>query len=159
MILKRSIALICFSCFLIGVTTGQQTNLVSDTVSLTAEQLHMIELMAADTVDSKLDIPNVFSPNGDGNNDYFEVTTNGTTVYEFTVFTRNGTRVYHSQSPRIFWDGRSVGGADLSEGLYYYVIEGAGEPEPFEKAGFIPLFRSSRGASPFFLPSNQQTGH
>jgi len=98
-------------------------------------------MMAADTVDSELDVPNVFSPNGDGNNDYFEVTTNGITVYEFTVFTRSGSRVYHSLSPRIFWDGKSVGGEELSEGVYYYVIEEEGDSEPFEKAGFIHLFR------------------
>jgi gliding motility-associated-like protein len=113
----------------------------ADTSSLTAEQLHMIEMMAADSVDSELDVPNVFSPNGDGNNDYFEVSTNGTTVYEFTVFTRNGSRVYHSLSPRIFWDGKSVDGEELSEGIYYYVIEEEGDSEPFEKAGFIHLFR------------------
>ncbi|MEN8202705.1 MAG: gliding motility-associated C-terminal domain-containing protein [Bacteroidota bacterium] len=138
---KRSIALIYFSCLLFGVLSGQHMDPALDSTSLTAEQLHQIELMAADTVDSELDVPNVFSPNGDGNNDYFEVTTNGTTVYEFTVFTRNGSRVYHSLSPRIFWDGKSIGGEELSEGIYYYVIEEEGDSERFEEAGFIHLFR------------------
>jgi gliding motility-associated-like protein len=141
MTIKRTFALICFTCLLNGVLSGQQTDLASDSISLTAEQLHLIELMAADTVDSELDVPNVFSPNGDGNNDYFEVSTDGTTVYEFTVFTRNGTRVYHSLSPRIFWDGNSVGGEELSEGIYYYVIEKEGDSDPIETAGFIHLFR------------------
>ena len=138
---KRTIALICFTSLLSVVLWGQQPEPPSDSITLTSEQLHRIELMAADTVDSELDVPNVFSPNGDGNNDYFEVTTNGSTVYEFTVFTRNGSRVYHSVSPRIFWDGNSVGGEELSEGIYYYVIEEEGDAEPFEKAGFIHLFR------------------
>lgn len=138
---KQTIALICFTCCLSGVLLAQQTNRYADSISLTAEQLQLIERMAADTTDSELNVPNVFSPNGDGNNDYFEVTTNGTTVYEFTVFTRNGSRIYHSVSPRIFWDGRSVGGKELSEGIYYYVIEEEGDSEPFEEAGFIHLFR------------------
>jgi len=141
MTIKRITALLCFTCLLFGVLSGQQTDPAPDSTSLTAEQLHLIEMMAADTVDSELDVPNVFSPNGDGNNDYFEVTTNGITVYEFTVFTRSGSRVYHSLSPRIFWDGKSVGGEELSEGVYYYVIEEEGDSEPFEKAGFIHLFR------------------
>jgi gliding motility-associated-like protein len=141
MTIKRTIALICFACLLSGVLLGQQTNPVSDSISLSAEQLHQLEILAADTVDSELDVPNVFSPNGDGNNDYFEVTTNGTTVYEFTVFTRNGTRIYHSLSPRIFWDGNSVGGEELAEGIYYYVIEEEGDSEPFKEAGFIHLYR------------------
>jgi gliding motility-associated-like protein len=141
MTIKRTIALIYFACLLSGVLLGQQTNPVSDSISLSAEQLHQLEILAADTVDSELDVPNVFSPNGDGNNDYFEVTTNGTTVYEFTVFTRNGTRIYHSLSPRIFWDGNSVGGEELAEGIYYYVIEEEGDSEPFKEAGFIHLYR------------------
>ena len=141
MTIKRTIALIYFACLLCGVLLGQQTNPASDSMSLSAEQLHQLELLAADTVDSELDVPNVFSPNGDGNNDYFEVTTNGTKVYEFTVFTRNGTRIYHSLSPRIFWDGNSVGGEELAEGIYYYVIEEEGDSEPFKEAGFIHLYR------------------
>lgn len=141
MTLKRIVAFICFNCLLLGMLSGQQTNPPTDSISLTADQIQLIESMAADSVGSELDVPNVFSPNGDGNNDYFEVTTNGSTVYEFTVFTRNGSRVYHSNSPRIFWDGRSLGGEELSEGVYYYVIEQEGDSDRFEKAGFIHLFR------------------
>jgi len=141
MTIKRSIAFICFSCLVLKMLSGQQSDPASDTTSLTPEQLFMIESMAADTTDGVLEVPNVFTPNGDGTNDYFEVTTDGTTVYEFTVFTRSGTRIYHTVSPRIFWDGRSVGGEELSEGIYYYVIEEEGDSEGFQEGGFIHLFR------------------
>ena len=97
--------------------------------------------MAVDSAGSELNIPNVFTPNGDGKNDYFEVSTDGTTVYEFSVFTRTGTRIYHSLSPRIFWDGNSLDGAELKDGIYYYVIEEEGGSNPFETAGFMYLFR------------------
>ena len=100
-----------------------------------------IEAMAVDSAGDKLDIPNVFTPNGDQVNDYFEVTTDGTTVYEFSVFTRTGTRIYNSHSPRIFWDGNSLDGKALREGVYYYVIEEEGGADPFQKAGFMHLFR------------------
>ena len=141
MTIKRSIAFICFSCLLLTMLSGQQMAPAIDSTALTAEQILLIESMAADSVDSDLDVPNVFTPNGDGTNDYFEVSTDGTTVYEFTVFTRNGSRIYHSLSPRIFWDGNSTGGEELSEGIYYYVIEEEGDSERFEKAGFIHLYR------------------
>jgi len=141
MTIKRSIASICFSLLLFAVLTGQQSEFPVDTTALSAEQLHQFETMAADTSDTELSIPNVFSPNGDGQNDYIDVVTNGVTVYEFTVFTRSGSRIYHSLSPRIFWDGNSIGGQELSEGVYYYVIEEQGNEEPYEKAGFIHLFR------------------
>ena len=141
MTIKRSIASICFSFLLFAVLTGQESETPVDTTALSAEQLHQFESMAADTSDTELNIPNVFSPNGDGQNDYIDVVTNGVTVYEFTVFTRSGSRIYHSLSPRIFWDGNSIGGQELSEGVYYYVIEEQGDEEPYEKAGFIHLFR------------------
>lgn len=141
MTIKRSIVSICFSFLLFAVLTGQQPESPIDTTALSAEQLHLLETMAADTSGNELSIPNVFSPNGDGQNDYIDVETNGITVYEFTVFTRSGSRIYHSLSPRIFWDGNSIGGQELSEGVYYYVIEEQGDEEPYEKAGFIHLFR------------------
>jgi len=141
MTIKRLISSICVSFLLFAVLAGQEPESIVDTSALSAEQLRQFETMAADTSDTELSIPNVFSPNGDGQNDYIEVVTNGVTVYEFTVFTRSGSRIYHSLSPRIFWDGNNIGGDELSEGVYYYVIEEQGGEEPYEKAGFIHLFR------------------
>jgi large repetitive protein len=57
-------------------------------------------------VSKQLMVPNVFSPNGDEVNDYFEVTTPGDYIYTFRVFTRDGLLIYASVSPLIRWDGR-----------------------------------------------------
>lgn len=141
MTLARSFAIACFCLLLSEGVSGQHSEAFDSTVQLTAEQMVMLDSLAADSAITELDIPNVFTPNGDGYNDYFEVTTDGTTIYEFTVFTRTGARVYHSLSPRIFWDGKSNGGEDLKEGVYYYVIEETESSEPFGKAGFMHLFR------------------
>jgi gliding motility-associated-like protein len=137
----KLIASIYLCCFFFPVLSGQQQDFPSDSLSLSQEQLQRFENMAADTVGGELVVPNVFTPNGDQVNDFFEVTTDGVTVYELTVFTRTGTRIYNSRSPRIYWDGRSLGGKELPEGIYYYVIEEVGASDPFEKAGFIHLFR------------------
>ena len=141
MTIKRSIAFICICCLMFPVISGQDQGQSSDTIRLSTIQLEMIESIAADSVGSELDVPNVFTPNGDQINDYFEVTTDGLKVYDFSVFTRSGTRIYHSLSPRIFWDGKSIGGKELPEGVYYYVIEEEGGSEPFESAGFMHLYR------------------
>jgi len=142
MTINRFIATACFYCLLSTVLSGQHQDQPTDSSSFFAEQPFVIETLAStDSAGTELNVPNVFTPNGDNINDYFEVTTDGTTIYEFTIFTRYGTRVYYSLSPRIFWDGQSSGGLDLSEGIYYYVIEETGDSEPFEKAGFIHLFR------------------
>ena len=105
MTIKRFIAFICLCCLLIPVLLGQTQDQLTDTTHLSAEQLQMFESLAADSVSGELDVPNVFTPNGDDVNDYFEVTTDGITTYEFTVFTRTGTRIFHSLSTRIFGTG------------------------------------------------------
>jgi len=141
MTITRSIAIICLCSLLLPRLAGQEQNPSEDIVQLTESQLLRFESMAIDSVGDELEIPNVFTPNGDQVNDYFEVTTDGINVYEFTVFTRAGTRIYHSLSPRIFWDGNSLDGKELSDGIYYYVIEEQGGTSPFETAGFMYLFR------------------
>jgi gliding motility-associated-like protein len=141
MTLTRSIATICMCILLLPQLTGQQQDPSAEDVRLTESQFISMEAMAVDSVGDKLEVPNVFTPNGDQINDYFEVTTDGTTVYEFSVFTRTGTRIYYSHSPRIFWDGNSLDGKELKEGVYYYVIEEEGGSDPFEHTGFMHLFR------------------
>ncbi len=86
-------------------------------------------------------VANVFSPNGDGLNDYFEVTTNGENIYRFTVFTRTGSTVFRSESPRILWDGRTFDGREVPVGVYYYVIENVEGEVDRGKCGFIHLYR------------------
>lgn len=141
MTITRSIAITCLCFLLFTHLAAQDEDPSADLLQLSESQLHRIEALAADSAGSVLNIPNVFTPNGDGNNDFFEVTTDGSTVYEFSVFTRTGTRVFHSLSPRIFWDGNSLDGAELKDGIYYFVIEEEGGINSFEDAGFLYLFR------------------
>jgi gliding motility-associated-like protein len=141
MILSRIVAVLGFSVFLIPQLAGQQEEVPTPGSPVPESQVIALETMSADSAGATLQIPNVFSPNGDQVNDYFEVSTDGVTVYEFSVFTRSGIRIYHSLSPRIFWDGKSVGGKELKEGTYYYIIEEQGGANPFETAGFMYLFR------------------
>lgn len=118
---------------------GQNSAPQSQTQS---DQVFQPDSTALDSSTATLIIPNVFTPNGDGIHDYFEVETNGITVYDFNIFTRTGTQIFHSNSPRIFWDGTNSAGLDLEEGVYYYVIEEEkGESKPYSSAGFIYLFR------------------
>src|SRR5690606_22443459 len=63
-------------------------------------------------------IPNVFTPNGDGRNDQFEIV--GIESFdrvEITVVNRWGNEVYRHNNYKNDWDGQG-----LNEGTYYYVI-------------------------------------
>ena len=141
MTITRFIAIVCFCSTFIPRVAGQQPDSSQLKLQISESQLINSHVMAVDSAGDVLEIPNVFTPNGDQVNDYFEVTTDGVNVYEFSVFTRTGTRIFHSLSPRIFWDGNSLDGQELKDGIYYYVIEEQGGDSSFETSGFMYLFR------------------
>ncbi|GGI28633.1 hypothetical protein GCM10008119_33620 [Pedobacter mendelii] len=69
-------------------------------------------------VPNELKIPNVFTPNGDGKNDTFEIV--GIEAYDnaaITIYNRWGNEVYKNPNYKNNWDGYG-----LNEGTYYYLI-------------------------------------
>lgn len=65
---------------------------------------------------------NIFTPNNDGLNDFFEIPTLPPDLCQslfsrITIYNRWGTRVYESADRRFKWDGSQV-----TAGVYYYVI-------------------------------------
>jgi len=142
MTLLRFLAIAYCFLLLLPAASGQSTQTSEISSQLPPEQEIALDTVALDSMGGTLVIPNVFTPNGDGIHDYFEVETDGISVYDFTVYTRTGARVFHSNSPRIFWDGTNSAALDLKEGVYYYVIEEEkGSTTPYSSAGFIYLFR------------------
>jgi gliding motility-associated-like protein len=92
-------------------------------------------------VSETLVIPQVFTPNGDGTNDFFEVQTNGRSVFSFKVFSVTGQLVYKSESSSIVWDGKMASGSDAAPGTYLYIIESV-SGEPVKKhSGFFMLLK------------------
>jgi len=82
-----------------------------------------------------LDVPNVFTPNNDGMNDYFKPNTVSLRRFEITIYTRAGKRVYYHKGDDLRdwegWDGRiENSGKEAAEGVYIYVIKAAGWDEP-----------------------------
>lgn len=75
------------------------------------------------TFDSKeIIIPNVFSPNNDGINDFFYI--NGLIPESvIKIIDSNGSLVYQSDSYKGDWDGTHFNGKELNEGTYWYVLE------------------------------------
>ncbi len=88
-------------------------------------------------VTDSIKIPNVFTPNGDGQNDNFEFKTNGVTTYKLEVYNRWGAIVFLFSGTRISWDGRSSAGVQLDSGTYFYVL--TSEDGTYSKHGFVFL--------------------
>lgn len=93
-------------------------------------------------VSKELKIPNAFTPNNDGVNDYFYVQTNGRTVYSLKIFTQTGIVIFSAKTKTIMWDGVTVNGTKAVSGTYYYVIEPVENAEgQTKRVGFLMLFR------------------
>jgi len=82
-------------------------------------------------VPSQLVIPNVFSPNGDGVNDYFVFKHQSLQSCKVTIVDRNGKVAYQREIGDIYgwdgWDGNMhESNRRAPEGQYYYVVEAMG---------------------------------
>ncbi|MBN2273476.1 MAG: gliding motility-associated C-terminal domain-containing protein [Bacteroidales bacterium] len=91
----------------------------------------------------ELYVQNVFTPNGDDVNDFFEISSIGDIPLSIKIFARTGTLVYKAEGPRIIWDGKTSWGLELSQGVYFYVLDAlSGDPNNrYRKTGFIYLYR------------------
>ncbi|MCZ4407233.1 gliding motility-associated C-terminal domain-containing protein [Cryomorphaceae bacterium 1068] len=67
--------------------------------------------------------PNIFTPNGDGLNDFFQIELGECIeLIEVQIFNRWGQVVFESSDSTELWDGESSSEMDISEGLYFYLI-------------------------------------
>jgi gliding motility-associated-like protein len=125
-------------------------------VKLTIESdLHCIDSMRFDKIivdPSKLDIPNVFTPDGDGTNDKFIVESTSLRYLSVEVFSRSGKRVYafYGDGDKLKdwqgWDGNiNSTSVKASPGVYFYIIKAYGwddiNYDSKEQRGFVYLYR------------------
>ena len=89
-----------------------------------------------------VEIPNVFTPNGDGTNDVFsfdEWMINGIYV---EIFNRWGQKVFETDVSNAQWDGKNLKGNDELTGTYFYVLTAQGKDGyRYEEKGAVILIR------------------
>lgn len=70
-------------------------------------------------------LPNIFTPNGDGINDYFRpVNNNSVSEVNLTIFDRWGKAVFETHDPGINWDGKDkTTNQPCSDGTYFVVCD------------------------------------
>lgn len=66
-------------------------------------------------------IPNAFTPNGDGKNDFFFGTGDGIEKYEIYVFDRWGNKLFYGDNLNAMWDGR-YSGKLVEEDVYVWKV-------------------------------------
>jgi gliding motility-associated-like protein len=91
-----------------------------------------------------VEIPNVFTPNGDGQNDIFTINATGIEQVSGEIYDRWGMKLYSWEQKKGGWDGRSLTGEMAPDGTYYYIlkIKPLGDKkETYIKAGHLTLLR------------------
>lgn len=79
-----------------------------------------------DVYDSSLEVPNVFTPNGDGINDEFKVAYRSLIEFHGWIYNQWGRLVYEWTDPAQGWDGK-LNSQDAPDGTYIYIIEATGD--------------------------------
>jgi gliding motility-associated-like protein len=87
------------------------------------------------------DVPNAFSPNGDGMNDVLTVRGFGIAKFNFKIFNRWGQLVFESNDPNIGWDGRFKGAVQPMDAYAYAVTVEFSDGTTANKTGNITLLR------------------
>ncbi|MES2004701.1 MAG: PKD domain-containing protein [Bacteroidota bacterium] len=93
------------------------------------------------TINSLLDVPKAFTPNGDGRNDKIYVRGFGIAQMTWTIYNRWGTVVYKGTDPAEGWDGTYRGRPQPQEVYHYTLIVEFSNKERLTKKGDITLLK------------------
>ncbi len=117
--------------------------------------LHCIDSMTYESIkvdDSNVQIPNVFTPNGDGLNDVFRIENTSLRYLSVEIFSRSGIKVYDFRGEGALlkdwegWDGNVRNSSvKASPGVYFYIVKALGwdnvKYDSKEYRGFVYLYR------------------
>ncbi len=99
----------------------------NDTVAYTKDYWQDAQPITIQISESKLEMPNAFSPNGDGINDIYRAKNNCQSIVEFDayIFNRWGQKIYEWHDPAGGWDGK-FNGKDVKQGVYFVLVKAKG---------------------------------
>ncbi len=119
-----------FSDFYTIKIIDQNSCEVSDTITLGAYLINSI-----------IEVPNVFTPNSDGANDFFGAKALGLKSFSCIIVNRWGRRIYQWSNPFESWDG-TINSNQASDGVYFYIINAIGmDNKQYNLQGSFYLFR------------------
>lgn len=99
----------------------------NDTIAYTDEYWQDAEPLSVTISESKLEMPNAFSPNNDKINDIYQAKDGYQSLVEFhaTIYNRWGQKIYEWDDPAGGWDG-TFHGKDAKEGVYFVLVKAKG---------------------------------
>ena len=92
-----------------------------------SDEAELTATFSISITNSMLEMPNAFSPNGDGVNDIYKAKENHKSILEFHayIFNRWGQKIYDWTDINGGWDG-TWNGKDVKDGTYYVLVKAKG---------------------------------
>ncbi len=104
---------------------GPSQKSVSKTSKTTKKEILKDNQNTDQQVDNTIEnLPNVFTPNNDGSNDYFSIQSSGIKDFSIVVMDNQNTVVFKSDDADFKWNGVDLKGDQVAEGNYIYYVTG-----------------------------------
>ncbi len=110
--------------------------------ALYGDQCQSSDSVLVNFIDCSVVFGNVFTPNGDGKNDEFEIVYGNAQRIDLYIYNRWGKQVMHRSGTRPSWNGKDDGDNIMPQSSYFYVahvIDYFGQPHDLK--GTVELMR------------------
>ncbi len=131
-----------------GSSTNNQILITANDTGTCCVKLIASNAFCIDSINSCFDIinefsiniPNVFTPNGDGKNDVFKIDGSGIKNFNCIIYNRWGIKLYEWFDIKGYWDGNTKNGK-APNGTYFYILNyNNPKGEITSEKGFLTLF-------------------
>lgn len=111
-------------------------NMLNGCIDTIIKQIYFL----SDNID---DIPNIFTPDGDGINDYFQLMQSiDVPKFSCIIINRWGNPIISYKDSNFKWNGKDEAGNEMTEGVYFYIINATSySGKAISKHGFVELKR------------------
>ena len=99
----------------------QQDPIIRNNTASTSEIVANPELTTKEQESTVL-LPNIFTPNGDGKNDFLSIKIGEVTEFSVVILNQANKVIFTSNDPNFSWDGQSLQGELSPAGTYVYYI-------------------------------------
>jgi gliding motility-associated-like protein len=107
------------------VTAGTPDDIIveeSEEATLPFKKPAVVQAEDENITKSRIIMPNVFTPNGDGSNDLLFIESELLTGFSVVVLDLNNQVIFKSSDPNFKWDGRMLNGDMAPSGTYVYYV-------------------------------------
>jgi gliding motility-associated-like protein len=95
-----------------------------------------------DSLEPQIYIPNIFTVNGDNENDVFKLSTQNIKNLNAEIYNRWGIRINSFSGTNGVWQGNTIAGDSAPNGIYYVIITAEGmDKNTYHYSGYVQLMK------------------